>query len=139
MKGLKASEGPIVPRGLKVPSPWAERMAGLERRALSSPLGVTGFGVARTLLPAGAISGLHHRHSRRDEFVFVLTGELVAVGDDGEAVLSAGMCAGFPAGSAHHLENRSDAEAIYLDISSLAEGDEIELLEQGLRLTGAQS
>ncbi|MDB5430244.1 MAG: cupin [Caulobacter sp.] len=135
MKSLVAAEAPIFPPGLDIPSPYAERMAGLERRALSIPFGLSGFGVFQTRIPAGEISGLHHRHTRRDEFIYVVSGQLVLVGDDGETVLGAGMCAGFPAGGAHHLENRSDAEVIYLDIGSGAvPGDEIEFPDDDLKL-----
>ena len=38
--------------------------------------------------------------------------------------LAAGMCAGFPArGLAHHLVNRSDTTAAYLEIGDRGEGD----------------
>jgi uncharacterized cupin superfamily protein len=38
----------------------------------------------------------------------------------GEQLLRAGMCAGFPAGSqdGHQLINRSDAPAVYLEVSN---------------------
>lgn len=135
MKSLVAAEAPIFPPGLDIPSPYTERMAGLERRALSMPFGVCGFGVFQTRIPAGEISGLHHRHTRRDEFIYVVQGEVVLVGDDGETRLSAGMCAGFRAGSAHHLENRSAADVVYLDIGGgPVEGDEIEFPDDDLAL-----
>jgi uncharacterized cupin superfamily protein len=40
--------------------------------------------------------------------------------DAGEQRLTAGMCAGFPAGSAdgHQLVNRSDRPAVYLEVSN---------------------
>jgi uncharacterized cupin superfamily protein len=137
-KVLDAAEAPLMPPGLEIPSPYAERMAGLTRRALSGPFGLTSVGVAQTTLPAGAISGLHHSHSRREEFIYVVSGQLVLVGDDGERLLTAGMCAGFPPGQAHHLENRSDAEAVYLDIGAgAAPGDEIDFPADDLKLAEA--
>jgi len=44
----------------------------------------------------------------------------VLVTDEGEQVLRAGDCAGFPAGApnGHHLQNRSDAEAVILEVGS---------------------
>ena len=52
--------------------------------------------------------------------VFVLEGEVVLVTDEGEQTLSAGMCAGFPAGSGngHQLINRSNQPARYLEMSN---------------------
>ena len=63
---------------------------------------------------------MRHFHTREDEFVFVLEGEVVLVTDEGEQVLTAGMSAGFPAGAGngHHLRNRSDLPARYLEISN---------------------
>ena len=47
------------------------------------------------------------------------------VTDRGEAVLTSGMCAGFPAaGLAHQLVNRSEADVVYLEISDRTPGDE---------------
>ncbi len=51
---------------------------------------------------------------------FVLEGELVLVEDEGETLLRAGDCAAFPKGSGngHHMVNRSDRIAVYLEIGS---------------------
>jgi uncharacterized cupin superfamily protein len=50
----------------------------------------------------------------------VLEGELVLVEDGGETVLRTGDCAAFPkgTGNGHHMINRSDAAAVYLEIGS---------------------
>ena len=47
--------------------------------------------------------------------------------DEGEQVLTAGMCAGFPAGSqnGHHFLNRSDRPARYLEIGSRDPADTV--------------
>jgi uncharacterized cupin superfamily protein len=131
---LAGDAAPLVPATLDIPAPHAARMAGLERRALSAPFGVAAFGVFQTRVPPGGMSGLRHRHSRNEEFVYVLEGEAVLVGDEGETVLSAGMCAGFPAGSAHHLLNRSDRDLVYLDVTHAAPGDEVEFPDDDLTL-----
>jgi len=49
----------------------------------------------------------------------------VLVSDAGEQRLVAGMCAGFPAGrrDAHHLVNRGDRPARYLEVGNRIEGD----------------
>jgi uncharacterized cupin superfamily protein len=50
----------------------------------------------------------------------VLEGEVVLVTDAGEETLTAGDCAGFKAGEAngHCLQNRSDQEAVLLEVGS---------------------
>ena len=76
-------------------------------------------------LPPGQWSSQRHWHSAEDEFVWVVEGEVVLVEDPlreggGETVLRVGDCAGFKAGVAngHHLENRSDREAVLLEMGS---------------------
>lgn len=63
---------------------------------------------------------MRHHHTREDEFVFILEGEVVLRTDAGEQLLTAGTCAGFPAGSGdgHQLVNRSDRPARYLEFSN---------------------
>ena len=134
LRAITAAEAPIAPPALDIPAPHAAHMAGLERRALSAPFGVSAFGVFQTRVPPGEMSGLRHRHSRSEEFVYVLEGEAVLVGDAGETVLSAGMCAGFPAGSAHHLLNRSDRDLVYLEVTRAAPGDAVEFPDDDLAL-----
>lgn len=100
-------------------------MAGREKRPLGDLFGLAAFGVNLTRLRPGAHSALHHRHSRQDEFVFVLEGEPTLVTDAGEEVLRPGMCAGFPAGgTAHHLVNRSGRDVVYLEVGDRSKGDE---------------
>ena len=70
-----------------------------EKRALGDALGLTRFGVNLTTLAPGRESSIRHHHSHEDELVYVLEGELVLRTDAGEQLLTAGMCAGFPAGS----------------------------------------
>jgi uncharacterized cupin superfamily protein len=71
-------------------------------------------------LAPGVWSSQRHWHAREDEFVFVVSGEVVLVTDAGEQVLRAGECAGFAAGRpvGHHLQNRSDADAVVLEMGS---------------------
>ncbi len=62
---------------------------------------------------------------KQDEFVYIVSGELVLVTDGGEQLLTAGMCAGSVAGKAdgHHLVNRSGADATYLEVGDRTPGD----------------
>jgi uncharacterized cupin superfamily protein len=57
----------------------------------------------------------------------VLEGELVLIEDGGETVLRAGDCAAFPknSGNGHHMINRSNAVALYLEVGSRAPDDVI--------------
>src|SRR5262245_52234549 len=86
--------------GTSYPSPYAEPCAGREKRALGDAVGLTQFGVNLVRVPPGVWSAQRHWHSREDEFVYVVEGELVLVTESGEQVLHAGMVAGFPAGKA---------------------------------------
>lgn len=106
------------------PAAYASRVAVRTKQALGDLFGLTHFGVNRTTLAPGAQSSLRHRHRVQDEFVYMLSGELVLIDDSGETLLSAGMCAGFAhGGRAHHLINRSAADAVYLEIGDRLPGD----------------
>jgi uncharacterized cupin superfamily protein len=106
------------------PPEFAARVAGRVKRPLGDVFGLTNFGVNHTTLAPGARSALQHRHSRQDELVYVLAGEAVLVTGDEETLLQAGMCAGFAAGGvSHHLENRSSAPVVYLEIGDRSPGD----------------
>ena len=108
------------------PEPLHSQMGKVERRVLGDVCGLSRMGVNRVVLEPAARSALRHWHTLEDEFVYVLDGELTLVTDSGEQVLTAGMCAGFPAGQpdAHHLINRSDRPARYLEIGNRTEGDD---------------
>ena len=114
--------------GTNYPSPFAGEAAGREKRPLGDALGLNNYGVNLVRIPAGGMSSERHCHSRQDEFVYVLEGELVLVTDAGEQTLGPGMAAGFPAGSGdgHHLVNRTDKDARYLEVGDRTEGDEVD-------------
>jgi uncharacterized cupin superfamily protein len=102
------------------PEPFRSRVLPREKRALGDALGLTRIGVNLTTLPPGKESSMRHFHTREDELVFVVEGEVVLRADEGEQILTAGKCAAFPAGSknGHQLVNRSDRPARYLEISN---------------------
>jgi uncharacterized cupin superfamily protein len=81
------------------PSPFRSMMNGRIKRPLGDLFGLHNFGVNITVLHPGSVSALRHAHSQQDEFVYVVSGELVLHSDDGRLAMSAGMCAGFPGGS----------------------------------------
>lgn len=102
------------------PEPYRTRVLPREKRALGDAFGLTSIGVNLTTLPPGKESSMRHWHTREDELVYVVEGQVVLITDEGETVLTQGMCAGFPAGRplGHQLVNRSDAPARYLEISN---------------------
>lgn len=108
------------------PPVLAAHVAKREKRPLGDLFGLRNFGVNHTRLQPGAHSTLHHRHSRQDELIYVLAGTPTLVTDAGPTLLAPGMCAGFPAGgTAHHLENRTDQDVVYLELGDRTPGDEV--------------
>ncbi len=106
--------------GSGYPPPYDVPCRTRERWRLGELAGLTQFGVNLLKLPPGAWSSQRHWHSAEDEFVYVVQGEVVLVTDAGEEVLRAGECAGFKAGDplAHHLQNRSGAAALLLEVGT---------------------
>ncbi len=114
--------------GTNYPEQFTENVKEREKRMLGDALGLKNYGVNLVRIPAGGMSSQRHCHSRQDEFVYVLEGELVLVTDAGEQTLGPGMAAGFPAGSGdgHHLINRTGLDARYLEVGCRTEGDEVD-------------
>ena len=112
-------------KGVGYPEPFASLSAHRIRQRLGDAGGLTDFGVNVTRLPPGEWSSQRHWHSAEDEFVFLLEGELVLVEDGGETLLRAGDAAAFPkaSGNGHHMINRTDRLAIYLEVGSRAPED----------------
>ena len=105
------------------PPPFDELVRGRFRKKLGDAGGLTQFGVNLTRLTPGSGSAQRHWHRNEDEFVFVVSGELALIEDEGETVLRAGDAATFKAGvdNGHHLVNRSDTDALYLEIGTRAD------------------
>ncbi len=107
------------------PDEFRNRIEGREKRRLGDFFGLNNFGVNLTRLAPGSQSALLHRHSKQDEFIYIIEGQPTLVTDEGEVELAPGMCAGFPAASiAHHLINRTDRVVAYLEIGDRSPGDE---------------
>jgi uncharacterized cupin superfamily protein len=110
------------------PGDFKNIVAGRARRALGDALGLSQFGVNLVQLASGAASAQRHWHAKEDEFVVILSGEVVLISDGGEQVLRAGDTAGFAAGVAdgHHLVNKGSEEAVYIEVGSRRDGDVVE-------------
>lgn len=107
------------------PEPFFSRMEKREKRPLGDFFDLTNFGVNLTRLAPGGESSLLHRHSKQDEFIYILEGNPMLLTETDETVLSPGMCAGFPAqGAAHQLVNRTGADVVFLEIGDRGRGDE---------------
>ena len=114
---------PVV--GTTYPPPFDLPCRGRARTKLGDAAGLTQFGVNLCRLPPGAWSSQRHWHTGEDEFVYVLSGEVVLVTDGGEEVLHAGDAAGFPAQdkNGHCFQNRSDRDAQILEVGTRVTGD----------------
>jgi uncharacterized cupin superfamily protein len=113
-------EAAAVRTGSGYPSPFDQPCQQRQRWRVGDVAKLTQFGVNVLRLPPGAWSSQRHWHTKEDEFVWVLEGEVVLVTDEGEQILRAGEGAGFPAGekNGHHLQNRSTQDAKLLEIGS---------------------
>jgi uncharacterized cupin superfamily protein len=117
-----------------LPEPFAGRLQGRLKRQLGEAFGLRKFGVNLTELEPGGQSALLHRHSKQEEFFYVLEGTPTLVLEDEEIQLAPGDCAGFPPkGRAHMLVNRTDARVLYLEVGDREQGDEGEYPNDDLR------
>jgi uncharacterized cupin superfamily protein len=113
--------------GTSYPAPYDEPCKRRERKRLGEAAGLEQFGVNLLWLPPGAWSSQRHWHTSEEEFVFVMSGEVVLVTDHGEELLRGGDSAGFPANQAngHHLQNRSDQDVVLLEIGTRRHDDAV--------------
>ena len=111
--------------GSSYPAPFDEPCRGRSWHRLGVAAGLTRLGVSLVRLAPGAWSSQRHWHTHEDEFVYVLSGQLVLVTDDGEEMLAAGDSVGFPAGvrNGHCLQNRSTRDATFLVAANRSDED----------------
>lgn len=107
------------------PEPYKSILGDSECKGLGDLFGLTQFGVNLEILEPNAQSVLRHWHTKSDEFLYLLEGELCLIMDGGEQVMKRGMCVGFPGGveNGHHYVNRSDKQAKFIVIGSRVAGD----------------
>lgn len=106
--------------GSSYPGPHDAQMAGRSSKWLAQASGLTQFGANLVMLAPGGISSQRHRHEKEDEFMIMVSGQLVLVEDDGETTLHPGDCAAWKAGVAngHHLVNRTEVEGSFLVVGT---------------------
>ncbi len=92
----------------------------METESFSDSAGITQYGVYLQTLQPGAISSMRHWHEREDETLWVVSGEVTIVENDGKHVLHAGDAACWPAGvpNAHHVLNESSEPCSYLMVGT---------------------
>jgi len=115
-------------------------VAGREKKRLGDAAGLKNFGVNLTTLLPQSQSALRHWHTTQDELIYVLSGELTLITNQGESILSAGQAAGFPAGepNGHYLYNHTDQIATYLEIGDRAPNDQVEYPDHDLVAKGTE-
>ncbi|OCQ92753.1 cupin [Nostoc sp. MBR 210] len=108
------------------PEKFRPRVAGRVKKALGNAAGLKNYGVNLVTLAPGSSSSLRHWHTRQDEFIYIIEGEITLVTNEGEQILTPGMMAGFPAGeeNGHQLVNNSEQIVVYLEVGDRTPDDE---------------
>jgi uncharacterized cupin superfamily protein len=109
------------------PEPYRAANGQRWNRRLGDHAKLTNYGVNLTRIVPDGQSSHRHAHSRQDEFIYVLQGEVELETNAGVEVLHRGMCAGFPAGTgiAHRFVNRSAEDVLLLVVGDRTAGDEV--------------
>jgi uncharacterized cupin superfamily protein len=125
MKKIDIAGAPVS-AGSRYPEPFDRPCRDKLRRRLSRRGGLKQIGINLLELEPGAWSSQRHWHTRAEEFVYVIEGEVVLVTDSGEEFLRAGDCAAFIPGDpdAHHLQNRSASLVRILEVGSADHHDD---------------
>jgi uncharacterized cupin superfamily protein len=124
-------------KGSSYPAPFHLKAGERVRQSLGDAGGLGDFGVNLMRLPPGAWSSQRHWHSAEDEFVYVVSGEVVLVSDAGETILRAGDCAAFAKNqpNGHHLINKSEGIAVLLEVGTRSENDECTYSDIDMRVS----
>jgi uncharacterized cupin superfamily protein len=96
-------------------------------RRVGDHAGLKNFGVNLTRVEPGAQTSARHTHSKQDEFIWVIEGEVVLETNEGAQTLHPGMCAGFAAGggNAHRFVNKTDKDVLLLIVGDRTPFDEV--------------
>jgi uncharacterized cupin superfamily protein len=88
--------------------------------SFSDTAGISQYGAYLQTLQPGAKSSMRHWHEKEDEFLFVVSGQVTVVENDGPHVLAPGDAACWPAGvqNAHHVLNESSQPCSYLMVGT---------------------
>ena len=124
MPKIDLSAVPVFDR-LVYPAGLRAETAGYQQQRVGDAGGLDQFGVNRVVLPPRSRTALRHWHEQQDEFVIVITGEVVLREEEGETILRDGDCAGFKAGVAngHCFQNRSAEPVVLFEIGTHSEDE----------------
>ena len=122
--------------GTGYPPPYDAPCLDRKRWKLGDAAGLTQFGVNVSRIKANSKSALRHWHESEDEFIYVIEGELVLHEDAGETVLRPGDAAGWRAngGIGHCLINRTDKDALYLEVGTRSKDERVHYPDVDFRL-----
>ncbi len=92
----------------------------MDTTSFSDMAGIKQYGAYLQTLHPGGKSSNRHWHENEDEFLFVVSGQVTIVENDGPHVLEAGDAACWPAGvaNAHHVLNESALPCSYLIVGT---------------------
>jgi uncharacterized cupin superfamily protein len=109
------------------PEPFRSANEQRWNRRLGNHAQLTNFGVNLVRIVPGGQSSCRHAHTLQDEFIYVLQGDVELETNAGVEHLSAGMCAGFKAGTgnAHRFVNRSASDVTLLVVGDRTAGDAV--------------
>ena len=96
--------------GKENPTPGKFNMAEI----LTGEHNAEDLGALFVILPKGQITPYVY-HQKREQVIFFLTGEVTAIIEGKEVILTAGDVLYTPAGEKHRLENRSNQEVRFLE------------------------
>jgi len=107
---------------------WHEHEHGestFRRKHLSTPTDAADLGASLYELPPGKRSWPYHYHTANEEAVYVLAGEGVLRGPDGEAPIEAGDFVSLPADESggHQIHNDGDEPLRFLMVSTMNDPD----------------
>ena len=116
----------ITPKsGSSYPRPFDEIASKKTWLELGQAAGLTQFGVNMMTIEPGGMSSQRHWHEEEDEFLLMISGELVLIENNSETLMRKGDMAGFKAGvkNGHHMVNRSSEDGQFLIIGTSAKND----------------
>ncbi len=113
--------------GTSYPAQLVQNTRERFKRRLGNHGGLRNFGVNMVTLPPGTASALRHHHALQDEFIYIVSGSPTLVIDGGSQIMTAGLCATFPAsnGDGHMLRNDTEDDVIYLEVGDRTRGDTV--------------
>ncbi len=113
--------------GTRYPSPFDVPVRARRHWRIGDLADLKDFGVNVLELAPGVWSSQRHWHSKEEELIWILEGEVVLVMNEGEHILKAGEYAVFAAGepNGHHLQNRTQSIARVLEVGSKRDGEDV--------------